>query len=210
MKINSIVLKTSAAMLLSLAPGLLLPSSAQDNSVIAQTNTGQLRGAARPGGGAEFLAIPYAQPPVGKQRWTAPQPAIPWSGIRDAKAFGAACAQPLLGGDWNKFDAERGQEDCLFLNVITPVWPPQSPLPVMLWLHGGANEGGSASSDLYKDGTLVNSNTLNAAKKLLFGIGNRAAARASSMASRAALGCQRRWTSVHAAVMVARPMLPQQ
>jgi para-nitrobenzyl esterase len=25
----------------------------------------------------------------------------------------------------------------------------------MVWLHGGANEGGSASSDLYKDGTLV-------------------------------------------------------
>jgi para-nitrobenzyl esterase len=28
-------------------------------------------------------------------------------------------------------------------------------MPVMLWLHGGANAGGTASSALYKDGTLV-------------------------------------------------------
>ena len=50
---------------------------------------------------------------------------------------------------------ENGKEDCLFLNVMTPKWPAKEKLPVMVWLHGGANEGGSASSDLYKDGTLV-------------------------------------------------------
>ena len=31
----------------------------------------------------------------------------------------------------------------------------KKPLPVMFWIHGGANEGGTASSALYKDGTLV-------------------------------------------------------
>jgi para-nitrobenzyl esterase len=68
--------------------------------------------------------------------------------------FGAPCAQPILG-DWNKHDAETSAEDCLFLNVMTPVWPPKDPLPVMFWLHGGGNTGGTASSALYKDGTLV-------------------------------------------------------
>jgi para-nitrobenzyl esterase len=160
MKTTSFVLKSSAILLLPLALGLFPPSRAQNNAPTAQTDSGQLRGAARPGGGAEFLAIPYAQPPVGDLRWKAPQPAIPWTGIRDAKAFGAPCAQPLLGGDWNKYDAKLSQEDCLYLNVITPVWPPQSSLPVMLWLHGGGNEGGSASSDLYKDGTLINHGVL--------------------------------------------------
>ncbi|MGD0830794.1 MAG: carboxylesterase family protein [Terracidiphilus sp.] len=153
-------MRISAALLLPLAFGLLSQCQTQNTAPIAQTNSGQLRGAARPGGGAEFLAIPYAQPPIGDLRWKPPLLAKPWSGIRDASVFGAACAQPLLGGDWNKYDANRSQEDCLFLNVITPLWPPESPLPVMVWLHGGANEGGSASSDLYKDGTLVNHGVL--------------------------------------------------
>jgi para-nitrobenzyl esterase len=105
-------------------------------------------------GGAEFLGIPYAQPPVGDLRWREPIPAKPWTRVRDATTFGAPCAQPILG-DWNRRDAETSKEDCLFLNVMTPVWPPKAPLPVMVWFHGGANAGGTASSALYKDGTLV-------------------------------------------------------
>jgi len=132
----------------------LVPAGAQDKSPLATTQTGQLRGATRLDGGAEFLGIPYAQPPVGDLRWHEPLAAKPWSGTRDATAFGAPCAQPDLG-DWNQHDAQTGQEDCLFLNVITPEWPVKKPLPVMLWLHGGANEGGTASSALYKDGTLA-------------------------------------------------------
>jgi para-nitrobenzyl esterase len=58
-------------------------------------------------------------------------------------------------GDWNRHDSETSKEDCLFLNVMTPELNPQKPSPVMVWLHGGANAGGTASSLLYKDGTLV-------------------------------------------------------
>jgi para-nitrobenzyl esterase len=58
-------------------------------------------------------------------------------------------------GDWNQHDADTSKEDCLFLNVITPEWRAKKSLPVMFWLHGGANAGGTASSALYKDGTLV-------------------------------------------------------
>ena len=115
---------------------------------------GQLRGATRPSGGAEFLGIPYAQPPVGDLRWREPAPVQSWSGVHDATAFGAPCAQPILG-DWNKHDADTSSEDCLFLNVITPAWPPTDSLPVMFWIHGGGNAGGTASSPLYKDGTLI-------------------------------------------------------
>jgi para-nitrobenzyl esterase len=110
---------------------------------------------ARDGGGARFLGIPFAEPPVGDARWREPQPAKPWTGVRDAKAFSAPCSQPDLG-DWNRHDAETGKEDCLYLNVITPSWPSKKPLPVMLWLHGGANEGGTGMSDLYTAGTLAN------------------------------------------------------
>ena len=74
--------------------------------------------------------------------------------MREATAFGAPCAQPVLG-DWNRHDSETSKEDCLFLNVMAPAWPPKAPLPVMFWIHGGANAGGTASSPRYKDGTLI-------------------------------------------------------
>jgi para-nitrobenzyl esterase len=107
------------------------------------------------GGGAEFRGIPYAEPPVGNLRWHEPVPAKAWPGIRDATQFGSPCAQPDLGA-WNHHDAVTGKEDCLFLNVVTPAWPAQQkPLPVMLWLHGGANAGGSSSNTFYNGGTLV-------------------------------------------------------
>jgi para-nitrobenzyl esterase len=127
----------------------------QDSFLVVKTQSGEIKGAARSGGGAEFLGIPYAQSPVGDLRWHEPLPAKSWSGVRNATTFGAPCAQPDLG-DWNRRDAQTGKEDCLFLNVIVPQWPVTKPLPVMFWIHGGANEGGTASSALYKDGTLVN------------------------------------------------------
>ena len=126
----------------------------QPDEFLVRTTSGPLRGVARPDGGAEFLGIPYAQPPVGDLRWHEPLPVKPWIGVRTANSFGAPCAQPVMG-DWNRRDAETGKEDCLFLNVMTPAWPAKQPLPVMFWIHGGANEGGSASSALYKDGTLI-------------------------------------------------------
>jgi len=127
---------------------------AQGGAPIVQTKGGQLRGVVKPGGGAEFLGIPFAQPPVGELRWRESLPAKPWAGVRDANAYGAPCAQPVLG-DWNRHDAETSAEDCLYLNVVTPVWPAKGKLPVMLWLHGGANEGGTASTTFYNDGPLA-------------------------------------------------------
>ncbi|HEY2469383.1 MAG TPA: carboxylesterase family protein [Terracidiphilus sp.] len=146
----------ASALILVILAFAAVPSAQTQSaaSLVVDTTMGQLKGIARPGGGAEFLGIPYAQPPVGDLRWHEPLPTKPWSGVREAASFGAPCSQPDLG-DWNRHDAETGKEDCLFLNVIAPEWPVIKPLPVMFWIHGGANEGGTASSALYKDGTLV-------------------------------------------------------
>lgn len=145
----------TCALLLTATIGPRMVATRATDDLVITTGTGKIRGVARHSGGAEFLGISYAQAPVGNLRWHEPLPMNPWSGVRDATAFGAPCAQAVLG-DWNKHDSETSKEDCLFLNVITPTWPAKTRLPVMFWIHGGANAGGTASSSLYKDGTLVN------------------------------------------------------
>ncbi len=98
-----------------------------------------------------WLGLPYAQPPVGPLRWKAPRPALPWTGVREATACGAAAMQ--LGGlslelppdQWGK---PAGSEDCLTLNIFAPQHAAESaaPLPVMFWIHGGANSSGTAAT----------------------------------------------------------------
>lgn len=44
----------------------------------------------------EYLGIPYAEPPVGKFRFTAPQPVKAWSGTKQVTEFGASCPQNPL------------------------------------------------------------------------------------------------------------------
>ena len=148
------LLASSFFLLLAILSIGVSSSSAVDDTFVAATSAGRVRGLARPSGGAQFLGIPFAQPPVGNLRWHEPIDMKPWTEVRDASKFGSPCAQPVLG-DWNKHDAETSKEDCLYLNVIAPVWPPQSKLPVMLWLHGGANAGGTGAGALYNDGKLV-------------------------------------------------------
>lgn len=106
------------------------------------TEGGVVRGAVTPDL-RSFRAIPYAAPPVGELRWRAPQPPPPWSDVRDAAEAGSVC--PQMGGDGpNQPPRLVGSEDCLFLNVETPRGINQ-PLPVMVFLHGGAFVGGSGA-----------------------------------------------------------------
>lgn len=87
------------------------------------------------GGVHSFLGIPYAAPPTGELRWKPPAAVTPWTTPRDASEVGAHCAQVnvLMGSDMLE-----GDEDCLFLNVFTPELSPATPLPVFVFIHGGA------------------------------------------------------------------------
>ncbi len=120
----------------------------------AKVTGGEIRGLAISGGGAVFRGIPFAQPPVGDLRWRGPQPVKPWDNLRAAVVPAPPCIQPSLG--WNNEFAAAGREDCLYLDVWTPEWPAKRALPVMVWLHGGANMGGAGGFDpLYEGYSLI-------------------------------------------------------
>ena len=86
-----------------------------------------------------FLGIPYAAPPVGALRWRPPTPPTPWQGVLEANAWASSCPQ-----EENFLGPASENEDCLYLNVWTPDPAPAEPLPVMVWIHGGGNQTGSA------------------------------------------------------------------
>ena len=101
----------------------------------------------RQNGISVFRGIPFAAPPIGDLRWRAPEPVIPWEGVKDASAFSLVCMQsgetvPGLG-------TEPMSEDCLYLNVWTPQDRAEDSLPVMVWLYGGGRHVGSGSARLY-------------------------------------------------------------
>lgn len=118
---------------------------------------GMIRGQTTPDGGTLFRGIPYAAPPLGDLRWQAPYPVVPWSGVRDAMKPGAPCLQPDL--KWNSEDAAASSEDCLKLAVHSPKHDPDAKLPVMVWIHGGANMAGSgigySGSDIVRHGVVL-------------------------------------------------------
>jgi para-nitrobenzyl esterase len=115
--------------------------------MIVETASGRVEGTE--GGGVRvFRGIPFAAAPTGDRRLRPPQPAEPWTGIREATAFGAWAPQlppasPLTG----ELDGETA-EDCLTLNVWTPGMD-ATPRPVMVWVHGGGFTSGSGAMPLY-------------------------------------------------------------
>jgi para-nitrobenzyl esterase len=132
------------------------------------TDKGTVQGSTS-GGVRSFLGIPYAASPEGANRWKVPQPVAAWTGTKDATALGPVCPQPVAwpaanawrGSDGGTDDGgsetpivtynEASSEDCLSINVWTPDPAPTAPLPVMVYIHGGAWFFGSSTKDFGSD-----------------------------------------------------------
>ncbi|KAM5262850.1 pyrethroid hydrolase Ces2e-like [Ctenodactylus gundi] len=147
-RLRTLLIAIGCVLLLALICGLLiyfLHDQGQDSaSPIRNTHTGQVRGSLvhvmeSDVGVHTFLGIPFAKPPVGSLRFAPPEAPEPWSGVRDGTSQPATCLQ-------NRGSATSMSEDCLHLNIYTPAHANKgSNLPVMVWIHGGALVGGSAS-----------------------------------------------------------------
>ena len=116
---------------------------------------GQLRGLARANSSA-FLGIRFAQPPVGKLRWSPPvaSPQLT-AGIVNATALAPSCMQTTPPAK------NTMSEDCLFLNVYTPqqqqqqLSQQQKLLPVLLFIHGGCFVGDGTANPVFNGTHMV-------------------------------------------------------
>ena len=97
-----------------------------------------------------YRGIPFAAPPVGENRWRAPQPVKDWEGTLDAYRFGPISMQDTPGiGDelvynreWHVDPEIPMGEDCLYLNIWTPAKKADEKLPVLVWIFGGGFQWG--------------------------------------------------------------------
>jgi len=124
-----------------------------------------------------FKGLPFAAPPIGELRWTAPTPAPKWNETYVADTFGNRCMQPsdVEGGFFTRLIEGHGlgkiknflitravaaekpspmSEDCLYLNVRTGNLNGETQQPVMVWIHGGGHQFGSSDFNYYQSNAL--------------------------------------------------------
>ncbi|MCR2808687.1 MULTISPECIES: carboxylesterase family protein [unclassified Microbacterium] len=106
---------------------------------------GVIRGI-REGDTTAWRGIPYSAAPVGPLRFRSPRRVAPWSGCRDAAAFGPVAPQVHKGQFTGTPPGVPSAEDCLTVNVVAPSSVPAggAPLPVMVFIHGGGYTAGSS------------------------------------------------------------------
>ena len=119
-----------------------------DDGYVLETSLGSIRGNVLQQSSNntvyEFVGVRYAESPTGDMRF---KPAVmansTWNATYDATSYGATCPQYITSTVASILYGEIG-EDCLFLNIWTPIVPGYDAtgttelLPVMLFIHGGS------------------------------------------------------------------------
>jgi para-nitrobenzyl esterase len=141
---------------------------ASDSTTVVETGAGKVRGFER-NGVYIFKGVPYGASTSGARRFMPPAKPEPWTGIRNALAYGRVCPQEdsvhfnmdgknLANSDEDAFLLHRGSavtvpgEDCLRVNVWTPEINGSGKRPVMVYMHGGGYSGGSGHDLLSYEG----------------------------------------------------------
>ena len=131
--------------------------SLQDNDLLVKTKTNVLQGISTEDGSVNaWLGIPFAEPPINDLRWKSPimkQSSDETLILSDQ--FSPSCYQSSQQslGEFGPHNVTVS-EDCLTLNIWSPSSkPPNTLLPVVVFIHGGAFINGDAT--FYPGTTLV-------------------------------------------------------
>ena len=96
-----------------------------------------------------FKGVPFAAPPIGTNRWRAPQPCPDWEGELEVYRFAPIAVQDTPGiGDnvyireWHVDPEIAMDEDCLYLNIWTSANSTDEKQPVLVWFYGGGLQWG--------------------------------------------------------------------
>jgi para-nitrobenzyl esterase len=149
------------------------------SDVVRQTRFGPVVGIddATSTGTYAWKGLPFAKPPVGALRWSAPVDPDRWNRPREAKQFGNACVQygRIYGpGANNRYDLTIGttlnqavgSEDCLYLNIWAPSERHEGDhhdgnhdghggRPVIVFVHGGSDVSGYTADPVYDGAALA-------------------------------------------------------
>lgn len=170
-RIHKIVAVVSIFLLCCAVSGCGSSDTNDSTSGLEVRNTvfGQIAGVNDINGSGTYYwkGIPYAKPPVGDLRWTAPVDPNPWiSRVPiDTKSFGNSCIQNsriVSPGTSNTYDATIGtnmgtpvgNEDCLSLNIWRPATATTN-LPVVMFIHGGGDTAGYSADPMYDGANLA-------------------------------------------------------
>jgi para-nitrobenzyl esterase len=125
-----------------------------------ETASGRIRGLIS-SGVRQFKGVPYGASTAGANRFQAPRPAKPWTGVRDCIGYATVSPQVpydvahqyarLIQFDLNVAFGGMG-EDCLHLNIWTPGTTRQGKRAVLVCIHGGGFAICSGNHPMY-DGT---------------------------------------------------------
>ncbi|XP_050092817.1 esterase B1-like [Anopheles aquasalis] len=121
---------------------------------VVQTGYGPIRGLKKVASTGvsyyNFQRIPYCKPPVGVRRFKDLELPEPWTEPLDCSQQGPS------GYQYSKLlNKIIGSEDHLYINVYTKQLNPSKPLPVLLWIHGGAFMRGSSGTEMYAPDYLI-------------------------------------------------------
>ncbi|XP_031343226.1 venom carboxylesterase-6-like [Photinus pyralis] len=98
-----------------------------------------------------YMSMPYAEPPVGKLRFQPPVPVKRWPRTLNGSRIHGKCPQRAI---YTSSVAKEGDEDCLYINVYTPLNVRES-LPVMVYIHGGGYRTGCGSYNCFAPNVIL-------------------------------------------------------
>ncbi|MBQ9884339.1 MAG: carboxylesterase/lipase family protein [Bacteroidaceae bacterium] len=118
---------------------LLISLIAGAQNTVVQLTNGQAEGSLS-NGIFVYKGIPYAK----AKRFMLPESPDTWDGVKKFNEYGQMSSQAVMG--FAQQQPNMG-DDCQNLNVWTPALKDGGKRPIMVWLHGGGFQSGSANEE---------------------------------------------------------------